>query len=31
VAGFGIWWIAHWPVTLSPMTIAGAPNVSFLR
>jgi len=30
VAGFGIWWIAHWPVTLSPMTIAGAPT-SVLR
>jgi hypothetical protein len=27
LAGFGIWWIAHWPVILSPMTIAGAPIV----
>ena len=25
LAGFGIWWMAHVPVTLSPMTIAGAP------
>ncbi len=26
LVGFGIWWIAHEPVTLSPMTIAAAPN-----
>ncbi len=25
VAGFGIMWIAHVPVILSPMTIAGEP------